>query len=259
MATKKQIGEILVRRNAISSEDLERALTRPKSAGRLASRLAAEGFIDERAALKALSEQHGLPGVDLQQVCIKLEALDLVPKEIAEEQLILPILVREDRLFVAMANPGEQRLIDELEFVTGKKVFPYVALSGPLSRVIAKSFELKAMGEEFFVGELCPPEVRSRAGAEPSGRVSVPPPAVPAAPEGSALDARVATQMGGVTPFRDSDPPAGEFDPSSGETHEVRTDVGRSFTPPPRSAASGPSVPTPLSPEAVVLDASPQK
>lgn len=256
MATKKQIGEILVRRNAISAADLERALTRPKSAGRLASRLAAEGLINERDALKALSEQHGLPGIDLEQVCIKLEGLELVPKEIAVEQLILPILVRPDRLFVAMANPDEQRLVDELEFVTGKKVFPYVALAGPLATVIAKCFELKASGEEYFVGEMCPPEMLTKIGLEPAGRVSIPPPLATSPPPAEAAR-QAGRRTADATAFYDDEAPPEEFDPSSerpGDLHAVRRDVGRSFTPLPRANASAPSVPTPLSPEAVVLD-----
>ena len=45
---------------------------------------------------------------------------------------LLPVLVRDDRIFVAMAAPTEKKVIDEIEFVTGKRVFPYIALAGPL-------------------------------------------------------------------------------------------------------------------------------
>jgi DNA-binding response OmpR family regulator len=163
MSEKKQLGKILLRQRALSPEELERALAENKG-GRLASRLAASGAISDVAALKALSEQHGIPGIDLAQVCLKLEDLELLPREIAEKHLILPVLVRDDRLFIAMANPREKKVIDELEFVTGKKVYPYVALEGPLSHVIEEAYDRKARGEDFYVGPHCPEETLRKLG-----------------------------------------------------------------------------------------------
>jgi DNA-binding response OmpR family regulator len=163
MSEKKQLGKILLRQRALSPEELDRALAENKG-GRLASRLAASGAISDVAALKALSEQHGIPGIDLGQICLRLEDLDLLPREIAEKHLILPVLVRDDRLFIAMANPREKKVIDELEFVTGKKVYPYVALEGPLSAVIEEAYEKKARGEDYYVGPHCPEDVLKKVG-----------------------------------------------------------------------------------------------
>jgi len=169
MTEKKQIGKILLRQRALSPDQLERALAERKG-GRLASRLAAEGTITDVSALKALSEQHGIPGIDLNQVCFRLENLDLLPREIAEKHLILPVLVRNDRIFIAMANPRETKVVDEIEFVTGKKVYPYVALEGALERVIQEAYARKTRGEEFYVGPTCPPEVQKKLGVDPAGR-----------------------------------------------------------------------------------------
>ncbi len=170
MTGKKQIGRILLRQRALSPEQLDHALAEKRS-GRLASRLAEEGTISEVDALKALSEQHGIPGIDLDQLCLNLEDLDLLPREIAEKHLILPVLARDDRLFIAMANPREKKVIDELEFVTGKKVYPYVALEGALSRVIQSAYTRKARGEAFYVGPKCPAETLERHGVTPEGEI----------------------------------------------------------------------------------------
>src|SRR6187431_3075097 len=169
MTEKKQIGKILLRQRAISQDQLDRALADRKG-GRLASRLAADGTITDVSALKALSEQHGIPGIDLNQVCLRLENLDLLPREIAEKHLILPVLVRDDRIFIAMANPRETKVVDEIEFVTGKKVYPYVALEGALERVIQEAYVRKTRGEEFYVGPTCPPEVLKKLGLDAAGR-----------------------------------------------------------------------------------------
>jgi DNA-binding response OmpR family regulator len=119
----------------------------------------------ELEALRALSEQYGVPGIDLNQVCIRLQDLELLPREIAERRLILPVLVRDDRVFVAMTNPADKKVVDELEFVTGKRVFPYVALQSALVRVIAAAYDGKMHGEAFYVGPLCPTEIQRKMGA----------------------------------------------------------------------------------------------
>jgi DNA-binding response OmpR family regulator len=169
MSDKKQIGKILLRQRALSPEQLERALAEQKGNGRLASRLAAEGTISDVAALKALSEQHGIPGIDLTQICLKLDDLELLPREIAEKHLILPVLMREDRLFIAMANPREKKVIDELEFVTGKQVYPYVALDSALSHVIEEAYGRKARGDAYYVGPNCPAEVLAKLNLDSDG------------------------------------------------------------------------------------------
>jgi DNA-binding response OmpR family regulator len=191
MTEKKQLGKILLRQRALSPEQLDRALA-DKKGGRLASRLTADGTISDISALKALSEQHGIPGIDLGQICLKLETLDLLPREIAERQLILPVLMREDRLFVATANPRERKVLDELEFVTGKRVYPYVALEGPLEHVIEDAYTRKARGEAFYIGPRCPPEVLEKLGIDAEGnlldRDSLPP-EPPTFPSAQPLDA----------------------------------------------------------------------
>src|SRR3974390_273107 len=123
---KRPLGKILLQRKLVSAQELETALQAQKRSGAsepLASRLVDEGTVQEVDALRALSEQYGVPGIDLTQIAIVLEHLDLVPRELAETNRILPVLVRGDRIFLAVADPHvEKRTVDELEFVTGKKV-----------------------------------------------------------------------------------------------------------------------------------------
>ncbi len=164
---KKQIGRILLQQKAIRPDQLESALA--EGHGRLASRLRQQGTISDVEALKALSEQHGTPGIELSQVCVRLDDLELLPREIAEKHLILPVLVRDDRLFVAMADPREKKVIDELEFVTGKKVYPYVALETVLAQVIDSAYNKKMRGESYYVGPNCPEEVLRKVGIDAEG------------------------------------------------------------------------------------------
>lgn len=89
---KAPLGKILLRRKAVTPEALDKALEAQKLDRRpLASALIEDGIVSEAEALKALSEQHGVPGIDLSQVAVATVDLDLVPREVAEAQRILPV------------------------------------------------------------------------------------------------------------------------------------------------------------------------
>jgi DNA-binding response OmpR family regulator len=165
---KKPIGRILLKRRLISQEELDQQLEKQKSARDgvpLASRIATSGVVPEKEVLRALSEQFGVPGVDLNQVAISLDHLDLVPREVAESSRVLPVLVRDDRIFLAMGNPQDKRVIDELEFVTGRRIYPYVAISTVLERTIRDAYDAKEQGEKHFAGPSAPREALEQVGA----------------------------------------------------------------------------------------------
>src|SRR4029078_8997095 len=165
---KKPLGRILLQQRAVTQAQLDTALEESRAAGvPLATRLTDMGTVSEVEALKALSEQSGVPGIDLNQVCIRLSDLAILPREIAVRHRLLPVLVREDRIFVAMAQPTDKKVIDELEFVTGKHVFPYIELAGPLMKAVAAAYDMRDRGEDFYIGPQCPPEIQRRAGVSP--------------------------------------------------------------------------------------------
>jgi DNA-binding response OmpR family regulator len=211
--TKKPLGRILLRQRAVTQPQLDEALADASATGTpLATRLTESGAISEIAALKALSEQSGVPGIDLSQICIRLSDLTILPREIAERHKLLPVLVRDDRIFVAMAAPAEKKVIDELEFVTGKRVYPYIALSGPLTRVIAAAYEMKARGETHYVGPQCPAEVQRKAGVSPTSSEEPPPMPFPARaplPPSGPVAPR-APKMAPPAPALASEPPFGD-------------------------------------------------
>jgi DNA-binding response OmpR family regulator len=180
---KRPLGKILLQRKLVSQQELDDALrTQRRSSvpAPLASQLVDDGKLDEVEALRALSEQHGVPGIDLTQIAIALDHLDAVPQEVAETRRILPVLIRGDRLFLAMADPHDKRVIDELEFVTGKKVYPYIAVHSTLLKTIAAAYQGKVRGERHFLGPRVPAETLRQMGLASTVEPTAAPPAPPA-------------------------------------------------------------------------------
>lgn len=169
-----RIGELLVERGVASPAQVEAALhegrARPLP---LASRLLEAG-LDEGALASVLAELHGLPGVDLSRTAIDLGALAEVPREVAEQDLILPLSLDGERLHLAMADPLDQRIVAEVRFVTGREVSVYAVLRGALERAIEGAYAARARGEACWRGAAAGPELRLG--------VAVPTPAAPGAP-----------------------------------------------------------------------------
>lgn len=171
---KKQLGKILLKQRLVTPDELDALLLDQKAhpGSRLASTVERAGKVGGKELLKALSEQHGLPGIDLAQVVVPTENLRLIPAEVSKRHLILPVLVKEDRIFLAMADPNDKRVVDEIEFVTGRRVFPYVALHDLLREVIDESYRLLESGEANYIGPNVPADYLASLGisARASGR-----------------------------------------------------------------------------------------
>jgi DNA-binding response OmpR family regulator len=171
---KKPIGSILLKQRNVTSKQLAEALRNQREGDLpLVSSLVGAGAISETEGLKALSEQSGCPGIDLNQVVIRTQDLAMVPRQMAESHTVLPVLVKGNRMFVAMADPRDDAIVRELEMVTGKKAFPYISLKATLRDVIAQAYDRHTQGHGHFVGSKCSPETLRKAGvtdAPPASR-----------------------------------------------------------------------------------------
>ena len=169
---KKHLGRILLQRKVVTPEELALLLEQQVTqGGRLASTAVELGTIDSTALLSALSEQQGLPAIDLRRLTIELSVLALVPVDIARSHSILPLAAQDDRLFLAMADPADRKVVEEVEFVTGKRVFPYVALHGTLVEVIEQAYCAAGLGEARYVGPLA--DIDGQHGISRSSRPSM--------------------------------------------------------------------------------------
>jgi DNA-binding response OmpR family regulator len=166
-----RIGELLVQRGVVTAEQVEQAVKEGKARGeRLCSRLFAMGVPEGKLAA-ALAERHGVPGVNLAECVLPLEVLDLVPRAVAESDLILPISGEGGRLHLAMAAPNDDRIVTEVRFVTGREVSPYVAVSRAVRQAIAAAYDARARGQKIWRGAAARGDVPRMAVLVPSEEV----------------------------------------------------------------------------------------
>ena len=135
--SKERIGELLVRENLISPQQLKQARDRSKRDGsRLGYELTRMGYVEEGDLTSFLSRHFGVPSVDLSQVQIEQEVINLIPADVAERHQCVPINRAGATLVVAMADPSNIYAIDDLKFMTGYKIEPVVASESALEEAI---------------------------------------------------------------------------------------------------------------------------
>src|SRR5664279_6193632 len=141
-APPNRIGDLLVAQGLITRDQLKAALhDQASSHNRLGYILVKLGMIDELELTKALARHFRMPAVDLSRFEADAKILCLIPADLARKRMVLP-LKREGRtLTVAVADPADQGLLDDLKFITRFDLFPVLAGEQTLRNLIERHYE----------------------------------------------------------------------------------------------------------------------
>ncbi|MGZ3538344.1 MAG: GspE/PulE/PilB domain-containing protein, partial [Thermodesulfobacteriota bacterium] len=111
----ERLGEILIKRNYITPDQLKKALDEQKlKGGRLESTLVKLGYIKEDELLSFLSAQYRVPSVKISKMEINPTVIKLVPSSVSKKYFIMPINRVGSKLTLAMADPSNIVVIDEV-------------------------------------------------------------------------------------------------------------------------------------------------
>jgi type IV pilus assembly protein PilB len=137
-----RLGEILLREGLVTREQLAQALAEQKNTKhRLGYVLVKLGLVQELEITKVLARQYRMPAVDLSRFDVDPKIIKLVPADLATKSVVLP-LKREGRtLTVAMADPTDLGLLEDLKFITRFDLFPVIAGEYTLRNLIEKHYE----------------------------------------------------------------------------------------------------------------------
>ncbi|MBS3920684.1 MAG: type IV-A pilus assembly ATPase PilB [Deltaproteobacteria bacterium] len=137
----ERLGELLIKRNFITPEQLKKAQDEQKlKGGRLESNLVKLGYIKEDELLSFLSAQYRVPSVKISKIEINPNVTKLIPPSISKKYFIIPINRVGPKLTLAMADPSNIVVIDEIKFMTGFNVEPVVASETEIVDAIKKYY-----------------------------------------------------------------------------------------------------------------------
>src|SRR3954467_10396502 len=145
VAASERIGDLLVSEGLITREQLEKALQEQRQNGtRVGYNLVKLGFIQETELTKMLARQFKMPAVDLTRFEVDPRIAKLIPSDLAIKHLVLPLKRDGRTLTVAMADPTNLGVLDDLKFITRYDIFPVIGGEFTLKGAIEKLYESAA-------------------------------------------------------------------------------------------------------------------
>jgi len=141
-----KLGELLLNEKMVTSGQLEEALKNQVVYGiRLGSSLVEIGYVDEDALAQLLSRKLGVPCVGRKELAsVSKELLRDFPHSLVEAHHVVPLRLEGNRLSLAMTDPTDFNAIEEIGFVTGHVVVPYIAPDVEISWAMAKYYRLSS-------------------------------------------------------------------------------------------------------------------
>ena len=139
-----RLGEILVKNNLITTEQLDIALAEQKRSGggvRLGAILIKNGLITEAELTSFLSFKYGVPSINLTEFEVDETVLKLIPQEVARKYKIVPVNRIGSTLIIAMSDPTNILTTDDIRFITGCNIEIVVASDDAIEKAIEKYYD----------------------------------------------------------------------------------------------------------------------
>jgi type IV pilus assembly protein PilB len=137
-----RLGELLVREKLISLQQLQEAQNEAKRTGkRLGVALSKLGYVKDQDLTQFLARQYSLPSVNLSSFEVDPDVIKLVPKEVAQKHMVIPVNRAGSTLIVAMADPSNIYAIDEIKFITQYNIEPVVASEQAIEDSILRYYD----------------------------------------------------------------------------------------------------------------------
>lgn len=138
---RKQIGQVLLEKGLITEAQLADALAEQKKTGELLGRiLLRKEFVSKSDLLNALVSQSGMDTVALDKIEISERAISAVSPSIAQMYKVIPIKIQDNRLTVAISDPSNIRIIDDLRLLLGYDIRAVVATEDDINKLLDKYY-----------------------------------------------------------------------------------------------------------------------
>ncbi len=139
--SQKKIGELLLQEGLISQEQLSRALEDQNQSGeRVGAALIKLGYISEEVLAEFIAKQFHVPEVNLSKLTIPKEVITIIPLDISQKYQAVPFGLMGNTLNVAMADPGNLFVVDDIRFLTRKSIQIHVASESIIKKTIAQFY-----------------------------------------------------------------------------------------------------------------------
>jgi type II secretory ATPase GspE/PulE/Tfp pilus assembly ATPase PilB-like protein len=144
-AKTQELGRILVARNELDPDDLERALREHYQTGeRIGQILIKMGLASEETIQRALAQQLSIQYIRLSDIDIPRDVLARVPAKIVTHYHLIPVGRSDGTLRVAVSDPLDMHTLDDLRLVLGTDVEPVISTADEIEKAIKRYYGIGA-------------------------------------------------------------------------------------------------------------------
>jgi type IV pilus assembly protein PilB len=147
---KKRLGDLLVESGLITAEVLQQTLKEKRNNQKLGDAFIEKGLLTEQQLIEVLEFQLGIPHISLYRYPIEEQAVAIVPRDFARRHFLMPVKRDGDKLFVAMADPMDFTVIDDLRLTTGFQIERAISAKDDIIRAQKKYYDIDDSMEEFL-------------------------------------------------------------------------------------------------------------
>ena len=153
---RKTVKEILTDNKLLSEEQLNQALEESKKTSEpLQSAVVRLNFMSRVDLLRTLSQEWGVKAVNLDEIEIDPETVKVIPEAAARRHRAVPFVKEENVLFVAMSDPRDFFVIEDIQLRTNFEVQPYLAFPEDITKALDKAYGLASTVKlDQIIGEL---------------------------------------------------------------------------------------------------------
>ncbi|MCC6712899.1 MAG: response regulator [Candidatus Dadabacteria bacterium] len=135
------MARLLVGKGLVGIDQVREAVEEQRSSGSgLGDSLVRLGYISETDLLESMGKYFGIPVMDLDGRSIEPEVLKLIPHGTAAEERLIPVSLVGSDLIVAVSDPSNILLLDDLGFITGRHIVPVIASERAITARIAELY-----------------------------------------------------------------------------------------------------------------------
>ena len=140
-AMEKKLWELLIEDQIISQEELDGAITTQKGTGKsLVRTLIDSGSVTEWEMAATLGKQLNVPFITLSHYEIDQEVLECIPEDIVRKYRIVPVDRSDETLTVALSDPSNIYLLDELRLLTRRQIIPVISFESDINDAIERCY-----------------------------------------------------------------------------------------------------------------------
>jgi type IV pilus assembly protein PilB len=149
--SRKRLGDLLIEAGLITEDQLQSTLKEKSASQKLGDALLQRGYITEQQLIKVLEKQLDIPHISLYRYPFDPKLFNMISKETAKRNLLIPLKKDADKLYVAMADPMDYFAIDDLRLSTGFQIYPTIATKDDILKAINKYYDIDEGFEELLI------------------------------------------------------------------------------------------------------------